>query len=792
MDDSLEGWSTQRSDFGPAPLPVSASAVLGVLIALLDGCGSTEPVQVATVTISPASVNVEIGATQQLTATLKDRDGIVLTGRAMRWSTSDPTLVTVSASGMVTGVTTGGPVTVTATSEGISGQAQVAVLDPIVGAQGASLRSGSGATFAIEAGAVISGGLRVQLADIPLQPGAHPPASSGSVRVTLSAVGALSFAQGQEATVRVPLSGIVGPGEQVLLRVDISPLSGLFLLFPVTVAAGGGISRIELAELDFLRLETATGMLQLSLTLETFEEETPPPLPVSVSPQVTASPGQATRLVGCNSFPLDPDPASSPTSGTNGVAIIVVHGWLWSVGNCADFLAQQLTPGNGILGIDYFSQFRTALIPRYGQLDAIYYFTYPTYNDVRVSGAWLAFRIKSLLTTRPFDRVVIVAHSMGGLVSRVAAANLEADPLTMGKVRGIITLATPHLGSPLADRLKGVPWYPTAGVRSLSRTALPIPSEPVPIFGYAGNLRSRATPPGIAWPYRLTYRWLCPLPSPSPGCDADGVVEVSSASPQFILRGRREIMGDYDHTQMHETRMNSGNPNDPLYQKVFADIDVLSATGTLPLVPTGDARTLGTGIRLTAAQVWQRGAAWTPTRRTLRAGFVANFSFRLSAPGGIPDATGSTGADGFAFVIQGEGGAALGALGEEQGYGGITRSLAIEFDTWQNFTDPDGNHVSIQTRGASANSAQHAFSLGFATPTFELADGNVHSVRVEYLPGVLKVYVDGVLLQTSALDLDNILGASILDGAGTAWLGFTAATGSGFENHDILDWSLLP
>jgi len=85
-------------------------------------------VPVASVTVAPATASVMAGATQQLTATTKDANGNVLTGRAISWSSSNVAVATVNAStGLVTGVAPGGPVTITATSEGKGGTASITV-----------------------------------------------------------------------------------------------------------------------------------------------------------------------------------------------------------------------------------------------------------------------------------------------------------------------------------------------------------------------------------------------------------------------------------------------------------------------------------------------------------------------------------------------------------------------------------------------------------------------------------------------------------------------------------------
>src|SRR5438445_460839 len=88
--------------------------------------GTVSTVPVASVVVSPATANVLVGTTTQLTATPKDAAGSVLTGRAVAWTSSSVAVATVSATGLVTGVAVGAA-TITATSEGQSGTAAVTV-----------------------------------------------------------------------------------------------------------------------------------------------------------------------------------------------------------------------------------------------------------------------------------------------------------------------------------------------------------------------------------------------------------------------------------------------------------------------------------------------------------------------------------------------------------------------------------------------------------------------------------------------------------------------------------------
>lgn len=87
---------------------------------------------VASVTVAPDTATIQAGASTQLTATTKDANGNTLTGRTVTWSSSNPGAAVVDQNGKVTGVAPG-TATITATSEGKSGTAQITVTSPPVG-----------------------------------------------------------------------------------------------------------------------------------------------------------------------------------------------------------------------------------------------------------------------------------------------------------------------------------------------------------------------------------------------------------------------------------------------------------------------------------------------------------------------------------------------------------------------------------------------------------------------------------------------------------------------------------
>lgn len=96
----------------------------------LFGCGdSTGPPTVASVEVSLAIDEIMIGQTVQLTATVRDIDGNVLSV-GVRWSSSDTLVATVSQTGLATGVAAGTAV-ITVTAGGESDSVAVTVLAPV-------------------------------------------------------------------------------------------------------------------------------------------------------------------------------------------------------------------------------------------------------------------------------------------------------------------------------------------------------------------------------------------------------------------------------------------------------------------------------------------------------------------------------------------------------------------------------------------------------------------------------------------------------------------------------------
>jgi uncharacterized protein YjdB len=89
-------------------------------------------VPVGSVTLAPATATVIAGQTTTLVPTIRDANGAVVGGRTVSWTTSSSAVATVSSSGVVTAVAPG-DATITATSEGKSGNASITVIPVPVG-----------------------------------------------------------------------------------------------------------------------------------------------------------------------------------------------------------------------------------------------------------------------------------------------------------------------------------------------------------------------------------------------------------------------------------------------------------------------------------------------------------------------------------------------------------------------------------------------------------------------------------------------------------------------------------
>src|SRR2546430_13953441 len=163
---------------------------------------SPAPLPVASVMVTPASATVSVGGTVLLVATLKDANGNVLLGRTVTWASGNTSVATVSGTGIVTAATPGSA-TITATSEGQSASATMAVTTVPV----ASV-SVSPATASVQAGQTMQLAATPRDANGSALGGRAVTWASGNVGVaTVSGTGSVSGVAAGSATLTATSEG---------------------------------------------------------------------------------------------------------------------------------------------------------------------------------------------------------------------------------------------------------------------------------------------------------------------------------------------------------------------------------------------------------------------------------------------------------------------------------------------------------------------------------------------------------------------------------------------------------
>lgn len=167
--------------------------------------------------------------------------------------------------------------------------------------------------------------------------------------------------------------------------------------------------------------------------------------------------------------------------------------------------------------------------------------------------------------------------------------------------------------------------------------------------------------------------------------------------------------------------------------------------------------------------------------------FETSFVFQIlcGGPGDASDGTGNC-ADGMTFVIQNQGVDALGAPGGSMGYAGITKSVAVKFDTvpnpWDGNPDPSASSTGLYSGGEIP-----AGGYDLLRDKINLRSQHLFRVDMRYDGRELNVRIadqetNAVSAQSYSVDIPKRVGGA------TAFIGFTAATGLGTASHDLHRW----
>ncbi len=164
--------------------------------------------------------------------------------------------------------------------------------------------------------------------------------------------------------------------------------------------------------------------------------------------------------------------------------------------------------------------------------------------------------------------------------------------------------------------------------------------------------------------------------------------------------------------------------------------------------------------------------------------FRTSFRFRIADPSGMWDADGVQGADGMAFVLATDP-EALGEGGGGMGWVGLAPAVVVEFDTYQNGGDLDGNHAAIHvhSRPEPLASAHVDPALNERGEWWAWID---HDAREDRLELRLARTADRPARSFLAAEVD----LAAIFGESPVHMGFTAATGGAANSHAVEFWRL--
>lgn len=188
-------------------------------------------------------------------------------------------------------------------------------------------------------------------------------------------------------------------------------------------------------------------------------------------------------------------------------------------------------------------------------------------------------------------------------------------------------------------------------------------------------------------------------------------------------------------------------------------------------------------VRLTPAERDKSGGLWFQTKSFVQNGFETTFRFQLTEQGGF-------GANGLAFVVQNNPTPQIGWSGHGMGFRSIDNALVVKFDPYhyrkKNYVKYD--EIAVLSHFSHNIHTLRVQSIG-STTNLVFADGKVHTVRIAYIPGTLRVFFDD--FQNPLLTVPLDLAKAVSLDQGHAWVGFTSATGQDYFNHDLLSWTFF-
>jgi fibronectin type 3 domain-containing protein len=347
-------------------------------------------------------------------------------------------------------------------------------------------------------------------------------------------------------------------------------------------------------------------------------------------------------------------------------------------------------------------------------------------------------------------------------------------PTVLSNITGTSTTVTGLTnGTPYYFIITATNTTGTSG-NSAQATATPvgvtIPAAPGGLIATAGNGQV-----GLSWgastgatSYTVSYGTTSGGPYPTvltgiSGTNTTITGLVSGQTYYFVVAAANSAGTGANSTQASAAPLTSG-PN-------FAN-GFTGAGSSMTL--NGNARFNGGSLLLTDGFSSEASSAYFNTLQNIT-GFSTTFQFQITGNWPL--------GNGFTFVIQNSALNALGGSGSGLGYSGITKSVAIKFDT---YNSNGGGATGLYVNGAAPVGG--AGSIDLTGTPFNMRSYDPSTAAITYDGTTLKVtFTDLVtkatVTESYAINIAQTIGSSM------AYVGFTAGDGSLTSVQNIANWT---
>ena len=313
--------------------------------------------------------------------------------------------------------------------------------------------------------------------------------------------------------------------------------------------------------------------------------------------------------------------------------------------------------------------------------------------------------------------------------------------------------------------------------------------------GFTGSTDSPATATQdiLSWSYNVGTPVSPPTISPAPGSFHASTVTLADITPGATIYYTLDGTEPTTSSTLYTGPLTIGTGNTKVtaiavvggvasqqvsgtYTSSLIAVDQSGGFAPGALRLNGSATLNGSALQLTSAGMTNQAASAFVTAPVNVQSFMTDFDFQVT----------NAGADGFMFVVQGQGPTALGGYGVNLGYGGatpITKSVGVKFDLYSNAGEGS------DSTGIYLNGAQPALPATDLTASgLLLNSGHVLHAHVVYNGTVLAVTLGDALAQATTTQYYTVDIPTTVGGK-TAYVGFTGGSGGLTATQQILNWS---